>query len=161
MRAYNWSELFKFITEDLEMYFQRKSLALAFGKIQNLHLAPRCFGATGSTIQLSAVKQSSSDSLKFLAPSRTNSEVNYEVNCRTGMCTWPMATRVLIKLHWNSNMVLQESTLFLKDQRKGPVLQKLQLEIISNFTCKNLFTSIKTNMLTLTWTPMTIVSPWM
>jgi len=90
MRAYNLIELFKFITEDLEMYFQRKLLALAFGKTQNLHLAPRCFGATGSTIQLSAVKQSTSDSLKFFVPSRTNTEVNYQVDCRTGMCTCPL-----------------------------------------------------------------------
>ncbi|KAL9978127.1 hypothetical protein ACROYT_G015612 [Oculina patagonica] len=58
MRAYNLIELFKFITEDLEMYFQRQLLALAFGKTQNLHLAPR-----------------------------TNSELNYEVDCRTGMCS--------------------------------------------------------------------------
>ena len=92
MRAYNLIELFKFITEDLEMYFQRKLLALAFGKTQNLHLAPRCFGATGSTIQLSAVQQSTSDSLKFLVPSRTNSEVKYEVDCRTGMCTCPLGS---------------------------------------------------------------------
>ena len=44
MRAYNLIELFKFITEDLEMYFQRKLLSLAFGKPQNLHLASRYFG---------------------------------------------------------------------------------------------------------------------
>ena len=92
MRAYNLIELFKFITEDLEIYFQRKLLALAFGKTQNLHLAPRCFGATGSTIQLSAVQQSTSDSLKFLVPSRTNSAVKYEVDCRTGMCTCPLGS---------------------------------------------------------------------
>jgi len=48
MRAYNLTELFKFITEDLQMYLQRKLLALAFCKTENLHLAPRWFGATGS-----------------------------------------------------------------------------------------------------------------
>lgn len=32
MRAYNFIELFKFITEDLQMYFQRKLFALPFGK---------------------------------------------------------------------------------------------------------------------------------
>ena len=32
MRAYNFIELFKFITEVPQMYFQRKLLALAFGK---------------------------------------------------------------------------------------------------------------------------------
>ena len=32
MKAYNLIELFHFITEDLEMYFQRKLLSLAFGK---------------------------------------------------------------------------------------------------------------------------------
>ena len=74
MRAYNLIELFKFITEDLETYFQRKLLALAFGKTQNLHLAPRCFDATGSIIELSAVKQTTLESLKFLVPSGTNSE---------------------------------------------------------------------------------------
>ena len=31
-RAYNFIELFKFITEDLQMYFQRNLFALAFGK---------------------------------------------------------------------------------------------------------------------------------
>jgi len=33
---------------DLQMYLQRKLLALAFCKTENLHLAPRWFGATGS-----------------------------------------------------------------------------------------------------------------
>ena len=92
MRAYNLIELFKFITEDLEMYFQRRLLAIAFGKMQNLHLAPRCFGTSGSTVQLSAINQSSFDTLKFIVPSRTNSEVNYEVDCRTGMCTCPLGS---------------------------------------------------------------------
>ena len=92
MRAYNLIELFKFITEDLEMYFQWKLLALAFGKTQNLHLAPRCFGLTGSTVQLSAVKQSTSDSCKFFVPSRSDSEVNYEVDCRSGICTCPLGS---------------------------------------------------------------------
>ena len=40
----------KFITEDLEMYFQRKLLALAFGETQNLHVTARCFGRNASTI---------------------------------------------------------------------------------------------------------------
>ena len=106
MRAYNLIELFKFITEELEMYFQRKLLALAFGKTQNLHLAPRCFGATGSTIQLSAVQQSMSDSLKFLVPSRTNSEVKYEVDCRTGMCTCPLGS--------NGNPCVHQAAVALK-----------------------------------------------
>ena len=39
MRAYNLIELFKFITEDLEMYFQRKLLSwlLVNHKIYTLH----------------------------------------------------------------------------------------------------------------------------
>ena len=90
IRADNLIELFKFITEDLEIYFQRKLLALAFGKTQNFHFAPRCFGTTSSTVHLSAIEQSTSESLKFLVPSRTESEVNYEVDCRTGICTCPM-----------------------------------------------------------------------
>ena len=88
IRAYNLIELFKFITEDLAMYFQRKLLALAFGKTQNLHLAPRCFGATGLIIvQLSMITQNSSDPCKFLVPSRSDSGVTYEVNCQTGICS--------------------------------------------------------------------------
>lgn len=50
MRAYNLIELFHFITEDLEMYFQRKLLSLAFGKPQNLHFAARCFGRNASSV---------------------------------------------------------------------------------------------------------------
>jgi hypothetical protein len=50
IRAYNLLELVKFITEDLEMYFQRKLLALAFGKPQNLHVTARCFGRNASTM---------------------------------------------------------------------------------------------------------------
>ena len=92
IRAYNLIELFKFITEDLEMYFQRKLLALAFGKTQNLHLAPRCFGATGLTVQLSMITQNSSDPCKFLVPSRSDSGVTYEVNCQTGICSCPMGS---------------------------------------------------------------------
>ena len=55
MRAYNLIELFRFITEDLEMYFQRKLLSLAFGKPQNLHLATRCFGRTASSVSQSTI----------------------------------------------------------------------------------------------------------
>lgn len=40
MRVYNLIELFKFIKEDLEITFQRKLLALAFGRTQHLYLAP-------------------------------------------------------------------------------------------------------------------------
>ena len=71
------------------MYFQRKLLALAFGKTQNLHLAPRCFGATGLTIQLSMITQNISDPCKFFVPSRSDSGVTYEVNCQTGICSCP------------------------------------------------------------------------
>ena len=92
MRAYNLIELFKFITEDLEMYFQRKLLALAFGKTQNLYLAPRCFGASASTVQLNTIKQSTSDCFKFFVPSRTATEVSYEVDCRIGICTCPIGS---------------------------------------------------------------------
>lgn len=92
IRAYNLIELFKFITENLAMYFQRKLLALAFGKTQNLHLAPRCLGATGLTVQLSMITQNSSDPGKFLVPSRSNSGGTYEVNYQTGICSCPMGS---------------------------------------------------------------------
>ena len=40
IRAYNLVELFKFIVEDLEIYFQCKVLALAFGKLRTYTLQP-------------------------------------------------------------------------------------------------------------------------
>ena len=58
MRAYSLIELFKFIKEGLEMYFQRKLLALAFEKTQNLYLSPRCFRASACTVHLDTIKQS-------------------------------------------------------------------------------------------------------
>ena len=55
MRAYNLIELFHFITEDLEMYFQWKLLSLAFGKPQTLHLAARCSGRNASSVNLNSI----------------------------------------------------------------------------------------------------------
>ena len=68
MRAYNLIELFKFITEDLEMSFQRKRLSLAFGKPQNLHLAARCFGRSANSIKSIAVDEKNQQ--KFHVPNR-------------------------------------------------------------------------------------------
>ena len=150
IRAYNLIELFKFITEDLEMYFKRKLLALAFGKTQNLHLAPKCFDATGLTVQLSAILQSSSDPCKFLVPSRSDSEVIYKVDCQSGICSCPfkgaMATPVHVKLLSPQNMALQELTAFPRNLRKGLTLQNLQLETIRNYSCRNLFICTTANM---------------
>ena len=61
-RASNFIELFKFITEDLQMYFQRKLFALAFGKSLSGSLV---FGATAFTVQLHIIKQTTSDCCKF------------------------------------------------------------------------------------------------
>lgn len=57
MRAYNLIELFKFITEDFEIYFQRKLLALAFGRTQNLYLAPTSESVFSQKTNLKVHKQ--------------------------------------------------------------------------------------------------------
>ena len=88
MRAYNLIELFRFITEDLEMYFQQKLLSLAFGKPQNLHLAARCFGRTASSVSQSTITINEKNPCKFHVPSRDdNSTITYIVDCTSGTCT--------------------------------------------------------------------------
>ena len=87
MRAYNLIELFHFITEDLEMYFQRKLLSLAFGKPQNLHLAARCFGRNASSVNLNSITKDDQSPFKFNVPSREDSNVVYVVDCNLGICT--------------------------------------------------------------------------
>lgn len=91
MRAYNLIELFKFITVNLEMYFQRKLLSLAFGKPQNLHLAARCFGRSASTVNQSKITVDDKSSSKFHVASRSedNSNTVYTVDCTLGICTCP------------------------------------------------------------------------
>ena len=88
MRAYNLIELFHFITEDLEMYFQRKLLSLAFGKPQNLHLAARCFGRSTSSVSQSTITIDEKNPCKFHVPSRDdNGNSIYIVDCMLGTCT--------------------------------------------------------------------------
>ena len=82
IRAYNLVELFKFIVEDLDRYFQRKLLALAFGKPQNLHIASRCFGKK-------TITQDSGEPFKFYVPSRKEKGTIYVVNSSIGMCSCP------------------------------------------------------------------------
>ena len=71
IRAYNLLQLVKFITEDLEIYFQRKLLALAFGKPQNLHVTARCFGRDASTVALDNINRDSENPFHFNVTSRT------------------------------------------------------------------------------------------
>ena len=92
MRAYNLIELFKFITEDLEMYFPRKLLSLAFGKPQNLHLASRCFGRSASSVSQSTITIDEKNPSKFHVPSREDNNIIYTVDCTIGTCTCPQGT---------------------------------------------------------------------
>ena len=92
MRVYNLIELFKFITEDLEMYFQRKLLSLAFGKPQNLHLASRCFGRSASSVSQSTITIDEKNPSKFRVPSREDNNIIYTVDCTIGTCTCPQGT---------------------------------------------------------------------
>ena len=87
IRAYNLLELFKFITDDLEKHFQRKLLALAFGKPQNFHILPRCFAKTACTVNLDAVIQDKNNPFQYHVPSRKDPHAIYTVDCCTGICT--------------------------------------------------------------------------
>ena len=69
------------------MYFQRKLLALAFGKPQNLHLAARCFGRNASSVNLNSITKDDQSPFKFNVPSREDSSVVYVVDCNLGICT--------------------------------------------------------------------------
>ena len=89
IRAYNLLELFKFIVEDLDRYFQRKLLSLAFGKPQNLHIASRCFGQKASTVDLATITQDSREPFKFYVPSRKEKGTIYVVNSSIGLCSCP------------------------------------------------------------------------
>ena len=82
--AYNLLELCKFITQDLEMYFQRKLLALVFGKPQNLHVTSRCFG----TVPIDSIRRDKIKPFAFSVRSR-NENITYEVDTSLGKCTCP------------------------------------------------------------------------
>ena len=88
IRAYNLLELLKFTTEDLEMYFQRKLLALAFGKPQNLNITSRCFGRDASTVPIDNIKRDKTKPFVFSVRSR-NKNIIYEVDTSLGKCTCP------------------------------------------------------------------------
>ena len=92
MGAYNLIELFKFITEDLEMYFQRKLLSLTFGKPENLHLAARCFGRLASSVSQRTITIDEKNPSKFHVPSWEDSNIIYTVDCTIGTCTCPQGT---------------------------------------------------------------------
>ena len=92
MRAYNLIELFKFITEDLEMYFQRKLLSLAFGKPQNLHLVSRWCWRSASSVSQSTITIDEKNPSKFHVPSREDNNIIYTVDCTIGTCTCPKGT---------------------------------------------------------------------
>ena len=79
MRAYNLIELFKFITEDLEMYFQRKLLYLAFGR-------------SASSVSQSTITIDEKNPSKFHVPSREDNNIIYTVDCTIGTCTCPQGT---------------------------------------------------------------------
>ena len=89
IRAYNLLELFKFITGDLEKHFQRKLLALAFGKPQNLNILARCFAKTACTVNLDTVIQDDKNPFQYHVPSRKQPNTIYTVDCSTGICTCP------------------------------------------------------------------------
>ena len=89
IRAYNLLELFKFITDDFEKHFQRKLLALAFGKPQNLHIRSRCFGKSACTVNLETIVRDGVNPFLYHFPSRKNPDTIYRVDCSTGICTCP------------------------------------------------------------------------
>ena len=89
IRAYNLLELFKFITEDLETYFERKLLALAFGKPQNLYVTARCFGRSASRVKpINNIKKDIKNPFVFSIQSRKTDDI-YQVDTSLGICTCP------------------------------------------------------------------------
>ena len=86
IRACNLLELFKFITGDLEKHFQRKLLALAFGKPQNLNILACCFAKTACTVNLDTVIHDDKNYFKYHFPSRKHAKYYiYTVDCSTGL----------------------------------------------------------------------------
>ena len=71
------------------MYFQKKLLALAFGKPQNLHVTARCFGRDASTVALDNITKGNENSFHFNVTSRTNKSLTYQVDTSLGTCTCP------------------------------------------------------------------------
>ena len=89
IKAYNLLELVKFITEDFAMYLQRKLLALAFGKPQNLYVTARCFGRDESTVALDNITRNIENPFYFNVTSRTNKNLTYQVDTSLGISTCP------------------------------------------------------------------------
>lgn len=117
--AYNLLELVKFIIEDLEMYFQRKLLALAFGNPQNLHVTARCFGKNASTVPIDNIKRDMTNPFVFSVRSRKEDDTVYQVNTSLGIFTCPCgengnacAHQAAVALHYggsNLNFIPQSS----------------------------------------------------
>lgn len=71
------------------MYFQRKLLALAFGKPQNLHVTARCLGRNASTVPLDSITRNIENYFNFNVTSRKENGLTYQVNTSLGICTCP------------------------------------------------------------------------
>ena len=141
IRAYNLLELFKFIVEDLDRYFQRKLLSLAFGKPQNLHIASRCFGQKASTVDLATITQDSREPFKFYVPSRKEKGTIYVVNSSIGMCSCPagkMETAAPTKLQSCLSMASLTTTLYPQTIWISTSSQFWPLESIQTCVQKNL-----------------------
>ena len=65
MQVYNLIALFQFITEDLEMYFHRKLLSMAFEMRQNLHLAACRLGGNASFVSMSSITMRAKNPYQF------------------------------------------------------------------------------------------------
>jgi hypothetical protein len=101
------------------MYFQRKLLALAFGKPQNLHVTARCFGKNASTVPIDNIKRDMTNPFVFSVRSRKEDNTVYQVDTSLGICTCPCgengnacAHQAAVALHYggsNLNFIPQSS----------------------------------------------------
>ena len=106
VKAYNLVEMFQFVIEKMECYYQRKLLSVAHNRIDRyIQLKFRGIGA--GKIRKGHIVQLSSDSDMFLVKSRRDPDSEYQVDMGLGTCTCirgadgsPCSHQLAVALHF-------------------------------------------------------------
>ena len=105
VKAYNLTQLFSFVTEVMEIYYQKKILSLANNRVESYVQGLRFQGLNSHSISKEDITHTENGWYKI--QSQTNRGEYYSLNTNIGFCTVPevkMAHPVHTKLLFSSNM---------------------------------------------------------
>ena len=88
VKAYNLVELFQFVVEKMECYYQRRLLSVAHNRIDR-YIQVKYRGLNAGKIQKEHIKSCSENSSSFFVKSRRDPDSEYHVDMTLGICTCP------------------------------------------------------------------------